>query len=134
MTHTDVIPTSASTASTGLGIRYIAQWAYSLSGRIPVDNSTITLTSFTSGAGVIIAQWTPGYADESADNMQFRVKFNGIDIYQTTLDSRVTYSPYQYINLIIPPLTKVEVTCENKSGSSEVNVISNITGRVYGAE
>tara|TARA_Y100000310_G_scaffold309382_1_gene353412 strand:+ start:712 stop:1107 length:396 start_codon:yes stop_codon:yes gene_type:complete len=128
------VQANASVAATGLGIRYIGEWAYSLSGRVGIADSDITLTDFTSGGGVIVAQWAPGYADESSDNLQFRVKFNEIDIYQVTLDSRVTYSPYQYINFIIPPLTRVRVTCVNKSGGSTVNMISNFTGRVYGAE
>ena len=130
----EIVQPEASVVQTGLDIRYVGEWAYSLSGRTPTDDSDTILTDFTSGSGVIVAQWVPGYADESSDNMQFRVKFNEIDIYQTTLDSRVTYSPYQYINFIIPSFTRVRVTCVNKSGGSTVNMISNFTGRVYGTE
>ena len=53
MPETDTIPVSASVASTGLGIRYIGDWAFALSGIIGVTNSETTLLEFNSGAGLI---------------------------------------------------------------------------------
>ena len=53
---TEAVPANASVASTGLGIRYIGEHAYALSG-IERDAGTgganTTLLNFTSGAGYI---------------------------------------------------------------------------------
>ena len=116
---------------TAQALEIVGDYAYSYSGSIGVPNSETTLSSFTTGNFYMVAKWYPGYASESGDNMQFRIKFNGTQIYQTTLDSRLVGSPYQWIELIIPPYTEVLVICEDKSGSGPVNVTSTITGRIY---
>ena len=132
MPETDTIPVSASIASTGKGIRYIGDWAYAYSGNILVPNSLTELNNFTTGAGVLIGKWYPGYAEQSGDNMQFIINLNENEIYRTTLDSRLVGNPFQYINIVIPPLTAVKITCENKTSASNVTMQSNLVGRVYG--
>ena len=57
MPETDVIPTSASVASTGLGIRYIGDYAYCLSGTFDANTNQQTVLDFTSGAGFIRAEF-----------------------------------------------------------------------------
>ena len=64
MPETDTIPVSASVASTGLGIRYIGDWAYANSGWLSVATGADTvLLDFTSGAGMIKADlfWSFDY-------------------------------------------------------------------------
>jgi hypothetical protein len=121
-------------AGTGTGLNYVrssrGNYAYAYSGAIAVPNAATTLNLFTTGSEVLVMQWVPAYVEEAGDNMQFRVHFNDENSYQTTLDSRLVGSPFTYINFIIPPYTTVKVTCENKSGSSPVNVMSNFTGEV----
>ena len=109
----------------------VGDYGYSYSGSVAVPNTPTDLNSFTTGNFYTVAKWYPGYAAESGDNMQFRIFFNDSQIYQTTLDSRLVGSPYQWIELIIPPYTEVLVNCENKSSSSGISVTSNITGRIY---
>jgi len=104
---------------------------YSYSGSVAVPNVDTILNSFTTGNFYTVAKWYPGYAEESGDNMQFRIFFNESQIYQTTLDSRLVGSPYQWIELIIPPYTEVVVNCNNKSNPGGVSVTSTITGRIY---
>jgi hypothetical protein len=133
MPEPDIIPISASIASTGKGIRYIGNWIYAMSGAVSVDNSQITMNSFTTGSGLIVCKWTPGYAAESTDNMIFRVSFNAIQVYRVTLDGRLVNSPFQWVELIIPPETTVLVNCEDKTGAGPIQMSSNFTGRVYGA-
>jgi len=104
---------------------------YAYSGAISVDNSLVTMNSFTTGSGFLVCKWTPGYAAESTDNMIFRVSFNAIQVYRVTLDGRLVNSPFQWVELIIPPETAVVVSCEDKSGAGPVSMSSNFTGRVY---
>ena len=124
-------PVGGSFTGPAEALEIVGDYAYSYSGSIGVPNSETTLSSFTTGNFYMVAKWYPGYASESGDNMQFRIKFNDTQIYQTTLDSRLVGSPYQWIELIIPPYTEVLVVCEDKSGSGPVSVTSNITGRIY---
>ena len=58
MPETDVIPTSASVASTGSGIRYIGDYAYAYSGLAQTEglNSPVTRLEFTTGSGLIDAK------------------------------------------------------------------------------
>ena len=55
MTEADVIQPSASVASTGLGIRYIGDYAYAYSGIQSIDNNETTQLEFRTGGGVIVA-------------------------------------------------------------------------------
>ena len=119
------------TASTGLELNIVGAHAYSYSGTVAVPNSATTLNEFTTGNYYLVGKWYPGYAEESGDNMQFIIKFNGIDVYQTTLDSRLVNSPFQWIELIIPPFTQVKATCNDKSSSGPIGMVSNFTGRIY---
>jgi len=121
---------NAQFSGTQKGITTIGNHLYGYSGETGVINAQTTMNSFNTGKYYSVVQWTCGYASESGDNMQFRIKFNGIVVYKVTLDSRLVGSPYQWIPLIIPPFTTVLVTCENKSGSTEIFMISNWTGRV----
>ena len=112
-------------------VEVMGDHGYSYSGSIAVPNTQTDLNSFTTGNFYTVAKWYPIYSEESGDNMQFRIFFNESQIYQTTLDSRLVGSPYQWIELIIPPYTEVLITCDNKSSSSGVSMASNITGRIY---
>ena len=66
MPETDTIPVSASVASTGTGIRYIGDYAYAYSGVISVvDGNETELLGFTTGSGVIVAEYVFYYAGDS---------------------------------------------------------------------
>ena len=125
-------PTNYLFAGTGLGLQYIQDKIYAYSGAVPVDNTQVPMNSFTTNSGVIFCKWTPGYAAESTDNMIFRVSFNDIQVYRVTLDGRLVNSPFQWVELIIPPQTAVLVNCEDKTGAGPIQMTSNFTGRVYG--
>ena len=79
MPDTDTIPVSASVASTGLGIRYIGDFAYAYSGPVAADNTATALLDFTSGSGVFVGVYCPMYMTgglQSRDYV-FLVKLNG---------------------------------------------------------
>ena len=127
------IGSNAQFTSVGKSLLIVGDHCYHYSGPVNVNNTDVTLTKFTTGSGYIVAQWYPSYGSESSDNMRFDVYFNGLQVTRTTLDSRVVGSPFQWIPLLIPPLTEVQVDCTNKSSSSAISMYSNIIGRLYDA-
>jgi len=132
------IQPEASTASTGKGIRYIGtgeyQHAYAYSGSIDVANSTITLLEFTSGTGYIVGTFQPQYFDNAgAENFQFKVLFNSLQVAGCVLDKIEGYTPYEEIELIIPPFTDVLINAINVADADTRKMAAIITGRVYGA-
>jgi len=134
MTAADVQP-SASVASTGKGIRYIGQHAYAYSGSVDVVNSTVTLLEFTTGSGYIVGSFQPQYFDNAgAENFQFKVLFNSIQVAGCVLDKIEGYTPFEETELIIPPLTNVLITAINVSDADTRKMAAIIIGRVYGAE
>jgi len=133
MAHTDVIPTSASIASTGKGIRYIGDWAYAYSGLSDTSSSNVNYLEFTSGSGLIVSKIQPFYRADSTYNLSYIINFNGIEVYGFEVTSSMDYTPYSEIHLIIPPNTEVAVSIRNLGGGTSAAGVS-LTGRVYGAE
>ena len=135
MPETDTIPVSASIASTGPGIRYIGDHCYAYSGTVNVANSTITLLEFTTGAGYIVGTFQPQYFDNAgAENFQFKVLFNSLQVAGCVLDKIEGYTPYEETELIIPPFTEVLINAINVADADTRKMAAIITGRVYGEE
>ena len=139
MPETDVIPTSASVASTGKGIRYIGDYAYANSGWLSVATGADTvLLDFTSGAGMIKADlfWSFDY-DLLINGKYFGVelKFNDIVIMRPRAEQRISGSGHgteltDELKMIIPPFTRVVVNAQTDDDGTEAGCI--LTGRVYG--
>jgi len=132
MPHTDVIPTSASIASTGLGIRYVGKWAYAYSGKITTTgggSADTTYLDFTSGSGVIVANLRVVHEGQGGDVRLVTVSFNDTIIIAIKGDDAPDWGNSFPIKLIIPPLTKVEVKCGVSGGAV---FTAALTGRVYG--
>jgi len=139
MAEPDVIPTSASIASTGLGIRYIGGGtghAFAYSGQIAVTaagSADTTVLNFTTSSSYFLGKVTQQNNDAGGDQLFFRLKMNGQTVMYTVWDSASTSGPglpSQPWPLIIPPYTKVEVIVGCSSGVKDFTV--QIVGRVYG--
>jgi len=140
MPETDAIPVSASVASTGLGIRYIGDWAYAYSGLYISVTSENTELDFTSGSGIIVGTVqlnnpvdddNPSLANVSTAN----IKFNGISIAiisGSSTDAGTNRSVIQKV--VIPPLTRVIITVVSNGNEADRYGSLILTGRVYGAE
>ena len=139
MPETDTIPVSASVASTGNGIRYISGWVYALSGVRTVDNNETVLLEFTTGSGIISADFGFWYATavdggNIGDDYLFRILFNNLLILTQNLNaSKEIYHP-TYPKLVIPPQTLVTVSAQNSTDSTANDISATVTGRVYGEE
>ena len=133
MPHTDTIPVSANVASTGLGIRYIGNYAYAYSGLVSSTSSGNELLNFTTGAGLIVARLQLNYAINQTDDMTYDVALNGTIVQQwQCTGSREPQQPQNTLHFIFPPFTQVIVSAT--SAGSAQDQAATITGRVYGAE
>ena len=135
MPHTDTIPVSASAASTGKGLRYIQNWVYAYSGQVSVDENENSLLDFTTGSGLIFAKVQFNMVDNDNDAYRYIIFFNDQRIQAWVNKGAVNdVHPDSYIQLVIPPFTKVKCTAANIDNTNERLQIVSLTGRVYGAE
>ena len=129
-------PTNYQFAGTGLGIRYIQDWAYALSGQVACSNVQTTLLAFTTGSGIIRAQLDFGTGSVSSRDMKWQVFLNDIEVYAyvSSGTNQAGANPQNTLQIILPPLTKVEVTSENETDSNTENQYCVLSGRVYGTD
>ena len=132
------VQASASVAATGLGIRYVGNWAYALSGKVVIADSKTPLLDFFTGTGIIKANMVFNYdtALGGGDNYDWTVDYNDIEIIKVeTTGPTVSPGPgIQYMKVIIPPITHVVISAINKNGSTDHDCYAMINGRVYGDE
>ena len=137
MTEADVIQPSASTASTGKGIRYIGDYCYAYSGAVSVSNTETDLLNFTTGSGLIVGRLQFRYATagtaEIGEDFTFRLYLNQEFIMSSRGKADTEWFAEQYVKLILPPNTLVKVTTENVTDSDSRGMAALLTGRVYGA-
>jgi len=141
MPEPDVIPTSASVASTGLGIRYIGNHCYAFSGIVtPVSGTDATVLDFITGSGYIIADlwWSWNY-EMMGDATDFGIllKLNDvlvIHVEQSTSGSggRVRMEVKRQ-QILLPPFTHFFLTGTTTTGSPGADLAMTLNGRVYGA-
>jgi len=136
MALAESLPPDASTASTGLGLRYIADWVYAYSGTVAVSSSANQhLLDFTSGAGVIVGsvELHGAFAQIGQNQMNFKVFFNEETILATFWEATLDASFLDYpTTLIIPPFTRCQMDMAQSSGADK-NMQMTFTGRVYDA-
>ena len=133
MTEADVIQPSASIASPGLGIRYIGNWAYAYSGGVSVNNVETDLLNFTSGSGFIVAIWRADYFENAGDDARWILYFNEVKVSSITANRNYEAGRESPVNIIIPPYTIVKITAQNITDTSVLELMTSLTGRVYGA-
>ena len=139
MTKADVQP-SASIASTGLGIRYVGNYAYAYSGNIEADTAATTALEHTTGSGYIVGEFSfSGFLDQDSPGVGILgtciISFNDQVVMSTKSDhdtgNQVAPS---LLPVIIPPFTKVNAVLYASSQTSVYHATTSFTGRVYGAD
>jgi len=130
----------ASVAQVGLGIRYIGQHAWALSGQFGTANTEFTMLEFTTGSGYISGEFTLNAAvrmdlvDVGAI-CAFSIKLNGEVVSKVKIDTNDKDMQSQgYQRLIIPPFTKVLVSANCSENTDNEKVTVTFAGRVYGAK
>ena len=137
----DPVQPEASVVQTGLGIRYVNEYAYAFSGQHASNTSAVTHFSFTSGAGVLVADLycngaTTLGSPTNGRTTVWNLSFNDIIIVGLKTDSAsADYAgPTVHNKIMIPPFTKVELLAYSESSSADRLTSAVITGRVYGTE
>jgi len=137
MEEAEGIPPTASTVVPGLSLNYLGSHVYGYSGQISVDSTLVSLIDSISGTGYIVAkvQFNYGAIDDASD-FEYVILFNEVKvfIYTVTGAHQSTASePDNYINIIIPPFTRVQLGARRRTGSSAQPQFAILTGRVYDA-
>jgi len=135
MVEAEGIPPTASVASPGLGLNYIADYAYALSGPVVSSSGTeapnVLLLDFTTGTGLIVSKILFVSTVASNNKLFFKINFNEVSVLEQTASNyyEVNISPMQ---MIIPPFTRVQVYwgVGNETADKGTCVLS---GRVYDA-
>ena len=140
MTEADVIQPSASTASTGEGIRYIGKdRCYAFSGLVrPLDGSDATVLDFISGSGYIEADlwWSWNY-EMMGDGTEFGVllKLNDILVIHTEQSTRASggraIMEIKHQQILIPPFTHFLFTATTSTADPGADMALTLNGRVY---
>jgi len=130
MAEASVTP-EASIASVGKGIRYIGNWVYAYSGMFPSAYPS-TYLEFTTGSGLIVAEFNLLYFTDAGDNAEYTIKLNDVNVFGAFATSATTPPlGLNHVRIILPPFTKVEGI--GSVGSNRTRGFL-MTGRVYGAE
>jgi len=138
MPHEASVQPEASTVSTGKSVRYIGTHIYGYSGEVSigaVQSQDYDLLNFTSGAGYIVARYQPIQynATNVVYDFQYKIFLNEILVYAFLVESANQYTPYQEVEILIPPVTRVRLTAANPQADAAYNLGAILTGRVYGA-
>ena len=137
MVEAEGIPPTANVASTGFGLNYLKNWVYAYSGVQDIPNSEFTLVDTTSGGGVIVGTVYFAIGNASAgqsDDIRFKVFMNDEVIYETEVGAaNATFLSQNtvYVELIIPPFTKLKITAHDLVAAASINASAIFTGRVY---
>ena len=136
-----VVQPEASVAQTGLGLHYIGEHCYAMSGEITVASGTSpqTMLLFTSGSGYILAtiDFTLDQTNLSSSNKWgWVIKLNDLVVmnYLTEVHSTRANNDVDRTTLLIPPSTKFEALCQSPDDANDVDFTVTLAGRVYGVE
>tara|TARA_Y100000296_G_C5070884_1_gene204824 strand:+ start:39 stop:440 length:402 start_codon:yes stop_codon:yes gene_type:complete len=118
-------------AGTGGSLNYIGDHAYAYSGLANSSSSFATNLDFTTAdATYFVGTFQPCYGGASGNNIRFEIKLDGQVIVQIELNSTTDTTPFQEVELLIPPNTRVEVRSKNVSGGTDA-LGAMIVGRIY---
>ena len=119
---------------TGGNLNYIGTHTYLYSGVVNVNNIETTLIECDSGSNqYIIAKLQIFHGTASNEDFTYKIKLNSEIILQYT-GNQASTEPYlsdEPIILLIPPDSRVTVTGQNDSSSSDRNHTATLTGEVY---
>jgi len=131
------IGSNATFSGTQKGLTIIGEHCYAYSGKISVANTAIDLLEFNSGKGYIVCQVQMGYGQISGtDDYEYEITFNGIEVFAYVVNhslSDIGSEPDNFMNILIPPLTKVTIRARNRSDSDSNPQYAMLVGRIYDA-
>jgi len=111
----------------------IGNHLYGLNGGVDTGGQGVETTVFeaTTGNYYVVATARFAINSSSGDDIEFIMYFNGVAMFGEYAQSGTTESDSYPINIIIPPLTEVKITANNKGSSTGRGIFTIITGRIY---
>jgi len=120
-----------------LGLSIIGGHAYAYSGGVESSTSEQTILNFTTGTDYIVATLTMTAPIRMAAITQgvhrgYQLNFNGLTVGLYKLQSTDEDMPSDTeAQILIPPFTRVILTCIDSSDDAAYLGTANLTGRVY---
>tara|TARA_R100001530_G_C4210921_1_gene127403 strand:+ start:44 stop:433 length:390 start_codon:yes stop_codon:yes gene_type:complete len=117
------------------GVSFLGEHAFAYSGLLDsgASDAEVTFLDFQTGKEYIVGRIQCFYSTDTvqSSDMIYRIKLNGqiVSQYIDVEDIRMAGDPHQFIPIIIPPNTHVEVTIASIAGAQQQSVM--FTGRVY---
>ena len=113
----------------------IGNRCYAYSGYKKFSNSETTVLDFYTPNGYILSTWQYSIMDDSEtineDDSNIKIKFNGSRVFVQVDSGSPNRVQNAWPDLIIPPLTRVEVTVQNVTDASNLAAFVAMVGRVY---
>jgi len=133
MAEAEGIPPTASAASAGQSIMYLGDYAWCYTGGIGVNATLTTVLETQTASGLIVANMQLTYVTVSAnDQMEWQIYLNDILMAGAKDVSPTHYTEFNFpLKLVLPPFTKIKVTCDNVSQDVSRDMAVLLTGRVY---
>ena len=110
----------------------VGSHVYAYSGNISVNDNYTTLLEFNTGKGYILATIQPAIMDAVTDDYEYQISLNGDQLMSTFIDSYKAYSPYQEIELLLPPNSYFKIQGKNRSNSNVNGIGIILVGKHYG--
>jgi len=124
---------AATFLGTSSSLIYIGKRCYSYGGAIGVANATTTILGpFTTGKLTIVGELQITDSSATNDDIKYNININGTAV-QTFVGKNASEPPGYPTILLIPPLSTVEVTGYNLTGSSSRIQTAMFTGRIVDA-
>ena len=123
-------PIGGSFTGPAQALEIIGNHAYMYTGSVANSTSETTIAESRSGNFYLVGQWQVQLFDNTTDDQFFRFYLNGSLVAATLLTSTKDYTPYEGIEIIIPPYTVLKITSENL-GSGNKQCGSIITGTIH---
>ena len=125
-------PLSSGNTFTGVaqGISYVGDHAYAYSGSVDVDDNETVLINFTIGRHYLVAQFQPGNNFTGGTDSQFKIYIDDALILSTHVASSSTGTPFEELEFIVPPFSRIKITGRNASDSGTIGVLGSVTAEV----
>jgi|TARA_R110001592_G_C13129168_1_gene746447 hypothetical protein len=122
----------ANPSGTGSVLNFVGEHAYLYTGFSQVNNVRTTIAKFSTGNLYIVGTFQPQMdTDTATDNYRYRLLINGEVIISVQTTSATDYSPYEDVEILIPPNSEMEITAENETDNTANDVGAIVIGRVY---
>jgi len=135
MVEAEGIPPTASVVVPGLSLNYVGDWVFAFSGLISSsgsEGSPISILEFTTGAGIIVGNFSCCKSDANTERGLFAITLNGAVVAKQFF--RTNQAGYDetfpmVFKILLPPFTEVQLLSGFESPSGDVT--GSMTGRVY---